>query len=116
MSSSLHSPFVGLIPYDADSRRYFCGRDKEIDLAPPQIQSLAHLARHRTVADVIREARLRPPPVIRPEPFEENGTRVLAYPGDPRHPERTRALPGPTRLIHRAGRFEPIEGFEAFFA
>ncbi len=32
MSTSLHSPFVGLIPYDADSRRYFCGRDKEIDL------------------------------------------------------------------------------------
>ena len=91
-------------------------RDQQIDLAPPQIQSLAHLARHRTVADVIGEARLRPPPVIRPEPFEENGARVLTYPGDPRHSERTRALPGPTRLIHRAGRFEPLDGFEAFFA
>ncbi len=91
-------------------------RDQEIDLAPPQIQSLAHLARHRSVADVIAEARRRLPPVVRPEPFEENGARVLTYPGDPRHSERERALPGPTRLIHRAGRFEPIEGFEAFFA
>jgi WD40 repeat protein len=32
MSTPLRSPFVGLIPYDADSRRYFCGRYKEIDL------------------------------------------------------------------------------------
>ena len=51
-----------------------------------------------------------------PEPFDEDGTRVIAYPGDERHPERVRAMPGPTRLAYREGRFEPAGGFEAFFA
>jgi WD40 repeat protein len=26
------SPFVGIVPYDAESRRYFCGRDREVEL------------------------------------------------------------------------------------
>ena len=94
-------------------RRYW---EREIVFAPPQIQSLAHLARHATVADVFAEASRRPPPVIQPEPFDEDGIRVIAYPGDERHPERVRAMPGPTRLAYREGRFEPAGGFEAFFA
>jgi 8-oxo-dGTP pyrophosphatase MutT (NUDIX family) len=94
-------------------RRYW---EREIVFAPPQIQSLAHLARHATVAEVFAEASRRPPPVIQPEPFDEDGTRVIAYPGDERHPERVRAMPGPTRLAYREGRFEPEGGFEAFFA
>lgn len=89
--------------------------EREIVLAPPQIQSLAHLARHRRVDDVFAEARRRRPPVIRPEPFDVEGIRVIAYPGDERHPVRERALPGPTRLAYREGRFEPEGGFEAFF-
>ena len=84
-------------------------------LAPPQIQSLAHLARHASVSDVFREARSRRPPVIRPEPYEVDGIRVIAYPGDARHPVRERAFPGPTRLSYREGRFEPEGGFEGFF-
>ena len=91
---------------------------REIELAPPQIQSLAHLARFASAEEAIAAARRRPPPLIEPEPFEQDGTRVIAYPGDPRHPVPERALPGPLRLrFDKArGRFEPIEGFEQFFA
>lgn len=82
----------------------------EIELAPPQIMSLAHLARHADVGSVLAEARSRRPPTIRPEPFEMEGMRVLCYPGDARHSERERAMPGPTRLCWRNKRFEPEEG------
>ncbi|RYY61162.1 MAG: hypothetical protein EOO24_59270 [Comamonadaceae bacterium] len=55
-------------------------------------------------------ARNRTPPCIRPEPFEEDGTRVLCYPGDPSHSMREQCLPGPTRLRWRNKRFEPDGG------
>jgi hypothetical protein len=90
--------------------------EREIVLAPPQIQSLAHLARHARAADVIEEARTRLPPLIEPESFEEDGQRVIVYPGDPLHSVPVRAMPGPTRLRHREGRFEPVAGFEGLFA
>jgi len=89
-------------------------RDGRIELAPPQIMSLAHLARHASVASVLAEARSQRPPLIEPEPYDdEHGTRVLCYPGDPRHSVRERALPGPTRLRYAGRRFVPEEGFEA---
>ena len=91
-------------------------RDGHIMLAPPQIMSLAHLARHSTVQSVLHEARSRMPPVIAPEPFEHEGTRVICYPGDERHSVGERALPGPTRLHYRNKKFEPTGGFEALFA
>jgi 8-oxo-dGTP pyrophosphatase MutT (NUDIX family) len=81
-----------------------------IDLAPPQIMSLTHLARHRDVASALAAARARKPPCIRPEPREVEGTRVMCYPGDPWHPEGEQMLPGPTRLSWRNGRFEPDAG------
>lgn len=84
-----------------------------IELAPPQIMSLAHLARHASVASVLDAARARRPPCIRPEPFEQDGERVLCYPGDPMHPVAERALPGPTRLHWRNKRFEPADGLRA---
>lgn len=87
--------------------QYWAG---EIPLAPPQIMSLAHLAGHASVASVLAEARGRKPPTIRPEPFELQGMRVLCYPGDARHSERERVMPGPTRLCWRNQRFEPQEG------
>jgi 8-oxo-dGTP pyrophosphatase MutT (NUDIX family) len=87
-------------------RRYWNG---EIDLAPPQILSLAHLARHRSVASVLAEARSRQPPCILPQPYQEE-TRIVCYPGDPRHAQREQALPGPTRLYWRNQRFEPEAG------
>lgn len=84
-----------------------------IELAPPQIMSLAHLSVHGCVADALAEARGRKPPLILPESFEDAGSRVVCYPGDERHPVRERALPGPTRLHYRNRRFEPAEGLEA---
>ncbi|MCM2348267.1 NUDIX hydrolase [Acidovorax soli] len=90
-------------------------RDGAIDLAPPQIMSLAHLARHASVASVLSAARSQRPPLILPEPFDHDGVRVLCYPGDAMHPVRERALPGPTRLHYRARRFTPEAGFDALF-
>jgi 8-oxo-dGTP pyrophosphatase MutT (NUDIX family) len=89
--------------------------DRQIELAPPQIMSLAHLARHRSVDSVMREAHATKPPLILPEAFDENGTRVLCYPGDPAHSVAQRALPGVSRLLFRNKRFEPVDGFEALF-
>jgi hypothetical protein len=91
-------------------------RDGLIELAPPQIMTLAHLSRHGSVHSVLTEARTTPPPVILPEAFDDAGERVLCYPGDPRHSLSTRAMPGPTRLRFRNHRFDPIDGFEALFA
>ncbi len=91
-------------------------RDGHIELAPPQIMSLAHLARHRSVASVLDEARSKRPALVQPEPYDdENGVRVLCYPGDPRHSVRERALPGPTRLRYSGKRFQPEAGFESLF-
>ena len=88
---------------------------REIELAPPQIMSLAHLSHYRRVQDVLLAARRCRPPVVAPEPFTEDGLRVICYPGDERHPVRQRALPGPTRLTYRGKRFEPAGGFEDLF-
>jgi 8-oxo-dGTP pyrophosphatase MutT (NUDIX family) len=54
----------------------------EIAMMPPQIMSLAHLARHTDVASVLRTARGRAPYVVRPMPFQEGEQRAIAYPGD----------------------------------
>jgi 8-oxo-dGTP pyrophosphatase MutT (NUDIX family) len=90
--------------------------DGEIQLAPPQIMSLAQLSRHATVAGVLDDARSRRPPTIRPEPIETgDGVRVICYPGDEKHSIRERAMHGPTRLAWRNKRFEPEGGFEALF-
>jgi 8-oxo-dGTP pyrophosphatase MutT (NUDIX family) len=83
-----------------------------IELAPPQIMSLVHLAHHGNVAAVLAQARQRPPPLIEPHPFEHEGASLVCYPGDERHPLRERALPGPTRLAYRNKRFEPVNGFD----
>ena len=90
--------------------------DRAIELAPPQIMTLAHLSRFPDVASVLHSARQRPPALVAPEPFEAQGERILCYPGDPRHSSRTAAMPGPTRLHWRNQRFEPEQGFAALFA
>ncbi len=93
-------------------QQYWSG---QIELAPPQIMSLAHLARHTEVQSVLADAAKRRPPVIQPEPFNADGVRVICYPGDAGHSVRERALPGPTRLSFRNKRFEPDDGFEGLF-
>ena len=90
--------------------------DGQIGMAPPQLMSLAELSRHATAAEVLDPARRRWPRLILPNSFEQEEQRVLVYPGDERHDTKERMMPGPTRLIHRNNRFEPVNGFEGFFA
>ena len=93
--------------------RYWAG---EIDLAPPQIMSLCQLSHCRTAAAVMDAARSRPPALIEPEPFDEDGVRVICYPGDPAHSIAQRVWPGPTRLAYRNQRFEAEGGLAALLA
>ena len=82
----------------------------EIELAPPQIMGLLHLGQHSGVQDALQSARARRPPTIRPEVIDVGqGNRLLCYPGDEHHPVRERALPGPSRISYKQGRFEWVE-------
>ncbi len=90
--------------------------DEKITLAPPQIMSLAALARFESIDECRHHSEGIKPPCIQPGVFKrEDGSRVLTYPGDPEHPEDERCLPGPTRLIWRGGHFEPEAGYDSFF-
>ena len=107
---------VWLAPREA-LRHYW---DGQMEMAPPQIMSLAHLARFSRVEAVLAAARNYPPPLILPEAFDElgegeRGRRCVCYPGDSRHSVRHPAMPGPSRLYYRSGRFEPEGGFDALF-
>jgi 8-oxo-dGTP pyrophosphatase MutT (NUDIX family) len=97
---------VWLTPLQALTR-YAAG---EIDLIAPQIMSLYQLKSHATAAQALAEARQRPPALVEPHPFEQDGQRILCYPGDPRHPVPQRAMRGPTRLQLLKGRFVPLGG------
>ena len=97
---------VWLTPLQA-LQRYALG---EIDLVAPQIMSLYQLKAHATVQAALEEARARPPALVEPHPFDQDGLRILCYPGDPRHPVGTRAMRGPTRLHLVQGRFVPAGG------
>ena len=88
----------------------------EIEMAPPQIMSLAHLARYASAAEALQAARQQPPPCICPENFTQEGETILCYPGDPQHSVPTRALPGPTRLAIRERRFVPVDGLDSLWA
>ncbi|HVR51724.1 MAG TPA: NUDIX hydrolase [Pseudorhodoferax sp.] len=89
--------------------------DREIEMAPPQIMTLAQLSRYATAEAAVQAARAWRPPLIQPESIEDGGTRVVCYPGDACHPVRERAMPGPLRLRWHNKRFEPQDGFEALF-
>ena len=82
----------------------------EIDLVAPQIMSLYELKAHDTVEAALTEARQQAPALIEPHPFEQDGQRILCYPGDARHPVTERAMRGPTRLLFTHGRFVPLGG------
>ncbi|MEN9372482.1 MAG: hypothetical protein RIR79_34 [Pseudomonadota bacterium] len=82
--------------------RYWNG---DLPLAPPQIMSLLHLSHYPDTASAIAAAP-SDPPLIQPEVLEENGERIICYPGDPLHPIRQRAQPGPLRWYYRNQRFE----------
>jgi 8-oxo-dGTP pyrophosphatase MutT (NUDIX family) len=84
--------------------------DHEIELAPPQIMGLVQLARHADAQSALAEAGSRQPPVVQPEPFDQDGVRTICYPGDPRHSVAQAVFPGPTRLLFKNKRFEPELG------
>ena len=90
--------------------RYWAG---EILLAPPQIMSLSHLSLYANVAHALDDAASRRPTVIQPEPFDQDGMRVICYPGDPCHSISKKALPCPSRLHFRNKPFEPEGGLAA---
>jgi hypothetical protein len=77
---------------------------------------LVQLARHTHSHSAMAEAQSRPPPVVEPEPYDEDGVRTICYPGDPRHSVRQAAFPGPTRLMFKNKRFEPEAGLAALLA
>ncbi|QXL85052.1 NUDIX hydrolase [Comamonas sp. NLF-1-9] len=91
-------------------------RDGQIELAPPQIMSLAHLCRYASADQALAAARERLAPAIAPEIYQEGDTQVLCYPGDTHHSVKERALPGPTRLYRQGRLFLPAEGFDALLA
>jgi len=99
---------IWLAPREALTR-YWAGH---IELAPPQIMSLSHLHRFGNAASALAAAQRQKPPTIQPEPFDQEGMRVICYPGDERHSLRDRVLPGPTRLHFRNRRFEPAGGLD----
>jgi 8-oxo-dGTP pyrophosphatase MutT (NUDIX family) len=68
-----------------------------ITLAPPTLVTLEELAAHATV-DAVRAARWPLLPV-RPILGDEDGRRVLALPGDPRHEVDDPVWPGRTRIV-----------------
>jgi 8-oxo-dGTP pyrophosphatase MutT (NUDIX family) len=100
---------VWLSPAEA-LRQYW---DSQIEMAPPQILTLSQLAHFDSVAAILAAARSRRPALIEPSPFDQDGQRVICYPGDSRHPVAERAWPGPTRLTFRNARFEPEGGLAA---
>ena len=87
----------------------------EIDMAAPQIMTLAHLARFADVQAALAHAATRVPPLICPESVQTPTGRMVCYPGDPRHPVSERAMPGPTALLFENNRFRPEAGFDAWF-
>ncbi|MEZ5648976.1 MAG: NUDIX hydrolase [Burkholderiaceae bacterium] len=90
-------------------------RAGEIMLAPPQIMTLAGLARWADCAAMIAGLRGQVPRLVEPKALPRAEGRMMVYPGHPQHPVKELAIPGPTSLVTRDGRFEPEEGFEAFF-
>lgn len=84
-------------------------RRGEIQLPPPTMRSLEQLSAHRSVDTVLGEARARRPPYVDPVFLERAGVWILALPGDPDHPTREQAVPGPTRFTLADGRWHSGE-------
>ena len=86
---------------------------RQIELAPPQIMSLAQLRHFSHAQEALTDARQRPPALVEPEAHDIQGERMICYPGDPMHSVSTPAFAGPTRLYFRNKRFEPEGGLAA---
>jgi len=89
--------------------------DGKINLAPPQLMSLAAIARHSSFESLAESLRGIEPPLVEPKGYKLDGERAMAYPGHPEHPISTRGMPGPLSLVWKENRFEPVNGFDGFF-
>lgn len=82
----------------------------EIQLPPPTLCTLEWLAERRGIDDALQAAANRPPPLVQPVFHDQDGTFVLALPGDPLHPKRQPAFDGVTRFVLREGRWRSVDG------
>jgi 8-oxo-dGTP pyrophosphatase MutT (NUDIX family) len=94
----------------APSRALELEQRREMFLAPPTLRTLQELTAARTVDEAIALGARRPLPLIRPSVAQLDEGIVLTLPGDPLHPEKKRAIPGPTRLRWDEGRWITEDG------
>ncbi len=90
--------------------------DGVMDLAPVQLICLSYLLNFSDATQAIQAACKHLPRLIEPLPCEIDGQRAICYPGDPLHATSAPAWPGPTRLVHKGNRFEPVDGLTAFLS
>jgi 8-oxo-dGTP pyrophosphatase MutT (NUDIX family) len=74
-------------------------RSGAIKLAPPTLHTLELLSGLPDVDSALALARSRPPPLIEPLLRQVGDQIMVIYPGDPEHPIKEPAMPGPTRLL-----------------
>lgn len=72
---------------------------REIQLPPPTLRTLELLSEFQSVDDVLVACAKITPPHVWPVFKDDGGTHTLLLPGDREHPEKKRALPGPTRFV-----------------
>jgi 8-oxo-dGTP pyrophosphatase MutT (NUDIX family) len=91
---------------------------REIDLAPPQIMSLFHLALYPNVEAAFADAHARLPYLMEPHTATDGGERLVCFPGDPAHPLQQCIMPGtlPTRLFWRDKHFVPPGGMQSWIS
>ena len=88
----------------------------KIVLAPPQIMTLVALARMTSIEACLNAARDTEAYKVEPKALKTQHGRSLLFPGDEHHPEISKQMPGPTRLIWSGKHFEPPGGFEQFLS
>jgi len=82
----------------------------EILLPPPTRRTLEWLAERGRVEDALSLAASRPPPLVQPVFVDDDGTFVLALPGDPLHPTQEPAFGGATRFVLEGDRWTSRDG------
>jgi 8-oxo-dGTP pyrophosphatase MutT (NUDIX family) len=66
-------------------------------LSPPTRRTLQEIEQLESVEALLRHAKASNAPTVEPMFKDVDGVRFILYPGDPDHPERERAMSGPTR-------------------
>jgi len=83
--------------------------DGDMQLAPATAKCLDALLAYATAKEALAAAASRPPPVMLPTVWNDEGRAFISLPGDPRHPVRVDALGGRIlRLQLETGRYRPV--------